>query len=114
MKVIGEMLEMVGASNDFSPLVSSQIIKGSQASIPQLQRYNGGGLANLNYNLDFDINDYLENILGVDTGEGTEEDMATALARAYGAPSEGIGLTLDQWVTEIQHLALASALMLRM
>ena len=91
MKLIGEMLEMVGDSNDFSPLVSSQIIKGSQASIPQLQRYNGGGLANLNYNLDFDINDYLENILGVDTGEGTEEDMATALARAYGAPSEGIG-----------------------
>ena len=91
MEILGEMLEMVGASNDFSPLVSSQIIKGSQASIPQLQRYNGGGLANLNYNLDFDINDYLENILGVDTGEGTEEDMATALARAYGAPSEGIG-----------------------
>ena len=91
MEILGEMLEMVGASNDFSPLVSSQIIKGSQASIPQLQRYNGGGLANLNYNLDFDINDYLENILGVDTGEGTEEDMATALAKAYGAPSEGIG-----------------------
>jgi len=91
MEILGEMLEMVGASNDFSPLVSSQIIKGSQASIPQLQRYNGGGLANLDFNLDFDINDYLKNILGVDTGEGTEEDMATALARAYGAPSEGIG-----------------------
>jgi len=90
MEILGEMLEMVGASNDFSPLVAGQIIKGSQASIPQLQRYNGGGLANLNYNLDFDINDYLENILGVDTGEGTEEDMATALARAYGAKS-GIG-----------------------
>jgi len=91
MKLFGEMLEMVGASNDFSPLVADQIIKGSQASIPQLQRYNGGGLANLNYNLDFDINDYLENILGIEAGEGTEEDMATALAKAYGAPSEGIG-----------------------
>jgi len=91
MEILGEMLEMVGASNDFAPLVGGQIIKGSQASIPQLQRYNGGGLANLNYNLDFDINDYLENILGIEAGEGTEEDMATALAKAYGAPSEGIG-----------------------
>jgi len=91
MEKIGEMLTLVAEANDFSPLVRGQIIKGSQASIPQLQRYNGGGLANLGLNLDFDINDYLENILGVDTGEGTEEDMATALARAYGAPSEGIG-----------------------
>tara|TARA_R100000234_G_scaffold119235_2_gene101608 strand:- start:29 stop:991 length:963 start_codon:yes stop_codon:yes gene_type:complete len=90
MEKIGEMLSLVAEANDFSPLVRSQIIRGSQASIPQLQRYNGGGLANLNYNLDFDINDYLENILGVDTGEGTEEDMATALAKAYGAKS-GIG-----------------------
>jgi hypothetical protein len=91
MEKIGEMLTLVAEANDFTPLVGGQIVRGSQASIPQLQRYNGGGLANLNYNLDFDINDYLENILGVDTGEGTEEDMATALARAYGAPSEGIG-----------------------
>ena len=90
MEILGEMLEMVGASNDFSPLVSSQIIKGSQASIPQIQRFQYGGIAGFDFR-DFDINDYLENILGVDTGEGTEEDMATALARAYGAPSEGIG-----------------------
>ena len=90
MKLFGEMLEIVGASNDFSPLVASQIIKGSQASIPQLQRFQRGGIAGFDFR-NFDINDYLENILGVDTGEGTEEDMATALARAYGAPSEGIG-----------------------
>jgi hypothetical protein len=90
MKLFGEMLEMVGDSNDFSPLVAGQIIKGSQASIPQLQRFQYGGIAELDFR-DFDINDYLENILGVDVGEGTEEDMATALARAYGAPSEGIG-----------------------
>jgi hypothetical protein len=90
MKILGEMLEMVGASNDFSPLVSSQIIKGSQASIPQIQRFQYGGIAGFDFR-DFDINDYLENILNIDTGEATEEDMATALARAYGAPSEGIG-----------------------
>ena len=90
MEILGEMLEMVGASNDFTPLVGGQIIKGSQASIPQLQRFQYGGIAGFDFR-DFDINDYLENILGVDTGEGTEEDMATALARAYGAPSESIG-----------------------
>jgi hypothetical protein len=90
MKLFGEMLEMVGASNDFSPLVGGQIIKGSQASIPQIQRFQYGGIAGFDFR-DFDINDYLENILGIDTGEATEEDMATALARAYGAPSEGIG-----------------------
>ena len=90
MKLFGEMLEMVGASNDFTPLVGGQIIKGSQASIPQIQRFQYGGIAGFDFR-DFDINDYLENILDIDTGEATEEDMATALARAYGAPSEGIG-----------------------
>jgi hypothetical protein len=90
MEILGEMLEMVGASNDFSPLVAGQIIKGSQASIPQIQRFQYGGIAGFDFR-DFDINDYLENILDIDTGEATEEDMATALARAYGAPSEGIG-----------------------
>jgi len=90
MEILGEMLEMVGASNDFAPLVGGQIIKGSQASIPQIQRFQYGGIAGFDFR-NFDINDYLENILGIDTGEATEEDMATALARAYGAPSEGIG-----------------------
>jgi hypothetical protein len=90
MEILGEMLEMVGASNDFAPLVGGQIIKGSKANIPQIQRFQYGGIAGFDFR-DFDINDYLENILGIDTGEATEEDMATALARAYGAPSEGIG-----------------------
>jgi hypothetical protein len=89
MEKIGEMLSLVAEVNDFSPLVRGQIIKGSQASIPQLQRFQNGGIAGFDFS-NFDINDYLENILGVDTGEATEEGMATALARAYGAPS-GIG-----------------------
>ena len=87
---IGEMLSLVAEASDFTPLVGGQIMKGSQASIPQIQRFQYGGIAGFDFR-DFDINDYLENILGVDTGEATEEDMATALARAYGAPSEGIG-----------------------
>ena len=90
MEKIGEMLSLVAEANDFAPLVGGQIIKGSQASIPQIQRFQYGGIAGFDFR-DFDINDYLENILGIDTGEATEEDMATALARAYGAPSEGIG-----------------------
>ena len=90
MEKIGEMLSLVAEANDFSPLVGGQIIKGSQASIPQIQRFQYGGIAGFDFR-DFDINDYLENILNIDTGEATEEDMATALARAYGAPSEGIG-----------------------
>ena len=89
MEKIGEMLSLVAEANDFSPLVRGQIIKGSQASIPQLQRFQNGGIAGFDFS-NFDINDYLENILGVDTGEDTEEGMATALARAYGAKS-GIG-----------------------
>ena len=90
MEKIGEMLSLVAEANDFAPLVGGQIIKGSQASIPQIQRFQYGGIAGFDFR-DFDINDYLENILGIDTGEATEEDMATALAKAYGAPSEGIG-----------------------
>jgi len=103
MEILGEMLEMVGASNDFSPLVGGQIIKGSQASIPQIQRFQYGGIAKFQYggpagmyNIDQDyIRRYYEDILGMDIDdlgeEDSEEDMATALARAYGAPSEGIG-----------------------
>jgi len=47
MEKIGEMLTLVAEANDFSPLVRGQIIKGSQASIPQLQRFKGGGIATL-------------------------------------------------------------------
>jgi len=72
-------------------LTKGQMIRPSAFRAPQVIKLNGGGLANLDLNLDFDINDYLKNILGVDVDNATEEDMATALARAYGAPSDGIG-----------------------
>ena len=71
-------------------LTKGQTIASSVFRAPQVIKLNGGGLANYDFR-DFDINDYLENILGIDAGNATEEDMATALARAYGAPSEGIG-----------------------
>lgn len=93
MEVMGEMLEMIGASSDFSPLVRGQIIEGSQASIPQIKRYAGGGIASMmpmemreggmTYNpfLDgiedrimfnnddrygFDPRDYIKNVLGIE------------------------------------------------
>ena len=100
---IGEMLSLVAEANKFTPLVGGQIVKGSQASIPQLQRFQYGGIANFQYggpagmyNIDQDyIRRYYEDILGMnidDLGEeDSEEAMANALARAYGAPSEGIG-----------------------
>ena len=94
MEVMGEMLEMIGASSDFSPLVRSQIIKGSQASIPEIRRYAGGGIASMmpmemrrggmtynpfldgiedrimfNYQNDrygFDPRDYIKNVLGIE------------------------------------------------
>lgn len=93
MEVMGEMLEMIGASSDFSPLVRSQIIEGSQASMPEIRRYAGGGIASMmpmemreggstynpfldgiedkimfNYQDDrygFDPRDYLKNVLGI-------------------------------------------------
>jgi len=71
-------------------LTKGQTISSPAFRAPQVIKLNGGGLANYDFR-DFDINDYLENILGIDAGNATEEDMATALARAYGAPSEGIG-----------------------
>jgi len=98
-KNFGELLSQVGEANAFKYLIEAAsgagmldlIKKPPKINIPEIQRYNGGGLANLDLDFDFDINDYLENVLGVDVGEVTEEGMATALARAYGAPSEGIG-----------------------
>ncbi|WP_339638809.1 hypothetical protein, partial [Croceibacter atlanticus] len=70
-------------------LTKGQMIRPSSFRAPQVIKLNGGGLANLGIN--FDINDYLKTVLGIDVDNATEEDMATALARAYGAPSEGIG-----------------------
>ena len=72
-------------------LTKGQMIRPSAFRAPQVIKLNGGGLANLGINLDFDINDYLRTVLGIDVDNATEEDMATALARAYGAPSDGIG-----------------------
>jgi hypothetical protein len=93
MEVMGEMLEMIGASSDFSPLVRSQIIKGSEASIPEIRRYAGGGIASMMpmemreggmtfnpfldgmedriiFNNDdrygFDPRDYIRNVLGIE------------------------------------------------
>jgi len=93
MEVMGEMLEMIGASSDFSPLVKSQIIKGSEASIPEIRRYAGGGIASMMpmemreggmtfnpfldgmedriiFNNDdrygFDPRDYIRNVLGIE------------------------------------------------
>ena len=100
MEVMGEMLEMIGASSDFSPLVRSQIIKGSEASIPEIRRYAGGGIASMmpmemreggmtfNPFLDgmenrfgeFDPRDYLKNVLGIEDIDSdfglTDEEIA--------------------------------------
>jgi len=71
-------------------LTKGQTISSPAFRAPQVIKLARGGIADYDFR-NFDINDYLENILGIDTSEATEEDMATALARAYGAPSEGIG-----------------------
>ena len=85
-----EKLAKLSNSPKNKMLTKGQTIASSVFRAPQVIKLNGGGLANYDFR-DFDINDYLENILGIDAGNATEEDMATALARAYGAPSEGIG-----------------------
>jgi len=60
-----------------------------------IAKFQYGGPAGM-YNIDQDyIRRYYEDILGMDIDdlgeEDSEEAMANALARAYGAPSEGIG-----------------------
>ena len=60
-----------------------------------IAKFQYGGPAG-GYNIDQDyIRRYYEDILGMDVDdlgeEDSEEAMANALARAYGAPSEGIG-----------------------
>ena len=60
-----------------------------------IAKFQYGGPAGM-YNIDPDyIRRYYEDILGMDIDdlgeEDSEEAMANALARAYGAPSEGIG-----------------------
>jgi hypothetical protein len=90
MEILGEMLEMVGASNDFSPLVQGQIIKGSQASIPKIRRLQRGGPARP-FDYEGDFKEYMRDILGINyEDDGIAEDMVSNIARAYGA-SSGIG-----------------------
>ena len=72
-------------------LTKGQTMSSPAFRAPQVIKLARGGIADYDFR-NFDINDYLENILGIDTSEATEEDMATALARAYGAPSEGVGV----------------------
>lgn len=116
MKVMGEMLEMIGASSDFSPLVQGQIVKGSQASIPEIRRYAGGGIASMmpiemreggmtfNPFLDgmenrfgeFDPRDYIRNVLGIEdigTNFGlTDEEIAeTEAERAVATLARAYG-----------------------
>ena len=117
MKLLGEMLSMVGDSNDFSQLVQSQVIKGSQPNIPQIRRLQGGGIAGLNIDVtklpgynpkiasrariagnlesyinsltgNMDIDDYIQDVLGMEMGE--TPNIASDLATAYGAKT-GIG-----------------------
>ena len=117
MKLLGEMLSMIGDSNDFSQLVQSQLIRGSQPNIPQIRRLQGGGIAGLNIDVtklpgydpkvasrakragnlesyinsltgNMDIDDYIQDVLGMEMGE--TPNIASDLAAAYGAKT-GIG-----------------------
>ena len=117
MKLLGEMLSMIGDSNDFSQLVQSQLIRGSQPNIPQLRRLQRGGIAGLNIDVtelpgydpkvasrakragnlesyinsltgNMDIDDYIQDVLGMEMRE--TPNIASDLATAYGAKT-GIG-----------------------
>ena len=117
MKLLGEMLSMIGDSNDFSQLVQSQLIRGSQPNIPQLRRLQRGGIAGLNIDVtelpgydpkvasrakragnlesyinsltgNMDIDDYIQDVLGMEMRE--TPNIASDLAAAYGAKT-GIG-----------------------
>ena len=108
LETLGEMLSMIGESSDFAPLVKSGKIAGIEAIIPKIRkpeimpqnfRRGGmpGGIGMYERDFifdDFDINDYIKNILGGDTTpELTEEQIAEQqaqqaamrLARGYGA-----------------------------
>ena len=117
MKLLGEMLSMIGDSNDFSQLVQSQLIRGSQPNIPQIRRLQRGGIAGLNIDVtelpgydpkvasrakragnlesyinsltgNMDIDDYIQDVLGMEMRE--TPNIASDLATAYGAKT-GIG-----------------------
>ena len=114
MKALGQMLSAIGEeSSDFVPLVKPGKVAGIGAIIPKIRRpeimpqgFRRGGMPggigmyerdfifnDIGIN-DFDINDYIKNILGGDTTpELTEEQIAEQqaqqaamrLARGYGA-----------------------------
>ena len=104
-EIIGEMLSMVGESADFAPLVRSGKVAGIEAIIPKIRRPDPetlmpqgfrrggmpGGLGSL-YERDFladdfNIKDYINNVLGGGTASQLteEEQEAMRLARGYGA-----------------------------
>ena len=108
LEKLGEILSMIGESSDFTPLVKPRKIAGIEAIIPKIRRpemmpqgfrrggMTGGiGMYERDFIFDdFDINDYIKNILGGDTTpELTEEQIAEQqaqqaamrLARGYGA-----------------------------
>jgi len=104
-EIIGEMLSMIGESSDFAPLVRSGKVAGIEAIIPKIRRPDPetlmpqgfrrggmpGGLGSL-YERDFiaddfNIKDYINNVLGGGTASQLteEEQEAMRLARGYGA-----------------------------
>ena len=108
LEALGEILSMIGESSDFAPLVKSGKIAGIEAIIPKIRRPEimpqgfrkggmPGGIGMYKRDFifdDFDINDYIKNILGGDkTPELTEEQIAEQqaqqaamrLAKGYGA-----------------------------
>jgi hypothetical protein len=107
-EIIGEMLSMIGESSDFAPLVKSGKVAGIEAIIPKIRRPEimpqnfrrggmPGGIGMYERDFifdDFDINDYIKNILGGDTtpklteeqiAEQQAQQAAMRLARGYGA-----------------------------
>jgi hypothetical protein len=102
-EIIGEMLSMIGESSDFAPLVKPGKVAGIEAMIPKIRRPKlftpqgfrrggmPGGLGSL-YERDFiaddfNIKDYINNVLGAGTTTPLteEEQEAMRLARGYGA-----------------------------
>jgi hypothetical protein len=103
--IIGEMLSMIGDSADFAPLVRPGKVAGIEAIIPKIRRPDPetlmpqgfrrggmpGGLGSL-YERDFiaddfNIKDYINNVLGAGTTTPLteEEQEVMRLARGYGA-----------------------------
>jgi len=103
-EIIGEMLSMIGESSDFAPLVREGKVAGIEAIIPKIRRPDPetlmpqgfrrggmpGGLGSL-YERDFiaddfNIKDYINNVLGGGTASQLteEEQEAMRLAKGYG------------------------------